>query len=82
MRLLVVVCFDFGGRDGVLLLCVLFCRMNRDDHPLPPKAAGEEEDEALLEDYPWVEGPLKMDYGYNVKCVLSPPFGRTNVNPS
>ncbi|UKZ81203.1 hypothetical protein TrVFT333_008975 [Trichoderma virens FT-333] len=38
-----------------------------DENALPAKAASEEEDEALLEDYPWVEGPLKMDYGYNVE---------------
>lgn len=34
---------------------------------LPPRAATEEEDEALFEDYPWIDGPLKMDYGTNVR---------------
>ncbi|KAK1238676.1 hypothetical protein MKX07_004252 [Trichoderma sp. CBMAI-0711] len=34
------------------------------------EAATEEQDEALLEDYPWVEGPLKMDYGYNVNTFI------------
>lgn len=42
-------------------------RITRDQTPLPPKAPTEEEDEALLDDYPIVEGPLKMDYGYNVR---------------
>ncbi|GFP59403.1 putative acetyltransferase SAR2635 [Trichoderma asperellum] len=41
--------------------------ITRDQTPLPPKAPTEEEDEALLDDYPIVEGPLKMDYGYNVR---------------
>jgi hypothetical protein len=48
-----------------------WCRITRDQSPLPPKAATEEEDEALLEDYPWVEGPIKTDYGYNVMYVVS-----------
>ncbi|KAH6604209.1 WbbJ Acetyltransferase (isoleucine patch superfamily) [Trichoderma cornu-damae] len=48
-------------------LVEMWKEITRDNSPLPPKAASEEEDEALLEDYPWVEGPLKMDYGYNVE---------------
>ncbi|KAL6902958.1 trimeric LpxA-like protein [Trichoderma evansii] len=41
--------------------------ITRDETPLPPKAATEEEDEALLDDYPIVEPGLRMDYGYNVR---------------
>ncbi|UKZ55434.1 hypothetical protein TrVGV298_009258 [Trichoderma virens] len=48
-------------------LVEMWKEMTRDENALPPKAASEDEDEALLEDYPWVEGPLKMDYGYNVE---------------
>jgi len=42
-------------------------RLTRDETPLPPPAATPEEDEDLLGDYPWVDGPVKMDYGFNVK---------------
>ncbi len=38
-----------------------------DKTPLPPPAVTLEEDEARLQDYPWIEGPVRMDYGYNVK---------------
>lgn len=38
-----------------------------DERPLPPGAATEEEDEALFEEEPWIERPLTMDYGFNVK---------------
>ncbi|KAL7947273.1 trimeric LpxA-like protein [Trichoderma barbatum] len=48
-------------------LVEIWREITRDENTLPQKAATEEEDDALLEDYPWVEGPLKMDYGYNVK---------------
>ncbi|KAL7818432.1 trimeric LpxA-like protein [Trichoderma gracile] len=48
-------------------LVEMWKEITRDSDPLPERAATEEQDEALLEDYPWVEGPLKMDYGYNVK---------------
>lgn len=34
---------------------------------LPPPAATEEEDVALLGDYPYIESPIRTDYGYNVK---------------
>jgi hypothetical protein len=27
---------------------------------------------ALLVDYPWIDSPIKMDYGYNVKYVKLP----------
>lgn len=48
---------------------------------MPPKAATEEEDDALLEDYPWVEGPLKTDYGYNIKYIPLPLLPRTTQIP-
>ncbi|KAL7812385.1 trimeric LpxA-like protein [Trichoderma aethiopicum] len=48
-------------------LVEMWKEITRDSDALPERASTEEEDEVLLEDYPWVEGPLKMDYGYNVK---------------
>lgn len=38
-----------------------------DTTPLPPPAATPEEDEALLRGYPYAEGPIKFDYGFNCK---------------
>ncbi|KAK0724898.1 hypothetical protein B0H67DRAFT_118283 [Lasiosphaeris hirsuta] len=39
----------------------------KDDTPLPPVAPTTEEDDVLFQDYPWVDGPIKVDYGFNVK---------------
>jgi hypothetical protein len=41
-------------------------RICGDQTPLPPPAATEADDEILLQDEPFVEGPIKFDYGYNV----------------
>lgn len=38
-----------------------------DKTPLPPQAASAEADEELFADYPWVEGPIHIDYGTNVR---------------
>ncbi|KAK2062825.1 hypothetical protein LY76DRAFT_602253 [Colletotrichum caudatum] len=43
--------------------------INGDTIPLPPLRVRRDEDNALLENYPWIEAPIKMDYGYNVKFV-------------
>ncbi|KAL7923477.1 trimeric LpxA-like protein [Trichoderma austrokoningii] len=48
-------------------LVEIWKEITRDESPLPSKAPTEEEDEALLDDYPIVEGGIKMDYGYNVR---------------
>ncbi|WDK23089.1 acetyltransferase [Colletotrichum graminicola] len=37
------------------------------NQPLPPTGATEEGDDAVLHEYPWIERPIKIDYGYNVK---------------
>ena len=52
---------------GMLTLC----RITQDETPLPPKVDGddEEKDEGLLENYPWIDGPIRVDTGYNVKYV-------------
>ncbi|KAI3548381.1 galactoside O-acetyltransferase [Colletotrichum filicis] len=39
----------------------------RDVRPLPAPATSAEEEEKNLADEPWVDGPVRMDYGYNVK---------------
>ncbi|CAI6094368.1 hypothetical protein V2G26_015057 [Clonostachys chloroleuca] len=37
------------------------------NEPLPPRAATEDEEDAVLHEYPWIERPINIDYGYNVK---------------
>ena len=34
---------------------------------MPPEGPTPEEDEALFADDPWIEGPVRIDYGFNVK---------------
>lgn len=41
--------------------------ITKDDRPLPPPAATDEEEDAILHEYPWIERPIRMDYGTNVK---------------
>ncbi len=38
-----------------------------DDGPLPPKASTEEDDELLFADDPWIDSPIKVDYGINLR---------------
>lgn len=39
----------------------------QDTTPMPLQAPTQEEDDALFNDDPWIEAPLAMDYGYNVR---------------
>lgn len=41
--------------------------ITEDTTPLPPVKENPEEDDALFENDPWVEPPIRMDYGFNVK---------------
>lgn len=41
--------------------------ITNDERPLPPPAATEDEDDAVLHEYPWIERPINIDYGTNVK---------------
>ena len=44
-----------------------------DDTPIPLEAPTPDEDSDLLVEYPYVDGPLKVDYGFNVRWdSLSP----------
>lgn len=38
-----------------------------DKTPLPPVAATEEEDEALFNADAYIDGPIKVDYGTNLR---------------
>lgn len=38
-----------------------------DKTPLPTPAATEEEDDILLQDFPYIDAPIKVDYGTNLR---------------
>jgi hypothetical protein len=38
-----------------------------DRSPLPPPGANEEEEALLLQDEPYIDGPIKVDYGTNLR---------------
>lgn len=42
-------------------------RVVQDETPLPPQRDDPAEDEAALADEPWIEGPVRIDYGFNVR---------------
>ncbi|KAK6207602.1 galactoside O-acetyltransferase [Colletotrichum tabaci] len=48
-------------------LALLVKDILKDDRALPDPAPTPHEDEKSLADEPWIDGPVKMDYGYNVK---------------
>ncbi|KAH7558829.1 maltose O-acetyltransferase-like protein [Bipolaris maydis] len=48
-------------------LTELFRDVIQDKTPLPPQAQSAEEDDKLFENDPWIEPPMAMDYGYNVR---------------
>ncbi|KAF1961887.1 maltose O-acetyltransferas-like protein [Byssothecium circinans] len=48
-------------------LTELFRDVLDDKSPLPPPAATPEVDDKLFDDDPWIEPPVAMDYGFNVK---------------
>ncbi|KAI9151303.1 Maltose O-acetyltransferase [Paramyrothecium foliicola] len=41
--------------------------ITNDDRPLPPQGADDEQEDAILHEYPWIEPPLRCAYGSNVK---------------
>ncbi|KAI8942007.1 hypothetical protein NX059_000115 [Plenodomus lindquistii] len=48
-------------------LTELFRDIIQDKTPLPPPGATQVEDDKQFENDPWIEPPLAMDYGYNVR---------------
>ena len=43
-----------------------FYSIIQDNRPLPPQAPTQEEDDELFSEDPWVERPLRADYGTNI----------------
>jgi acetyltransferase-like isoleucine patch superfamily enzyme len=41
--------------------------ITNDPNPLPPPGANLEEEDAILHAYPWIEPPIRFDYGINVR---------------
>ncbi|KAF9871703.1 galactoside O-acetyltransferase [Colletotrichum karsti] len=59
--------FNNAGDVSRRTLIGMWKDLNGDTIPLPPPRARRDEDDHLLEDWPWIDAPIKMDYGYNVK---------------
>ncbi|GME65491.1 hypothetical protein CDV31_007847 [Neofusicoccum parvum] len=41
--------------------------ITNDEKELPPPAPTPEEEDSVLHNYPWVERPIAIDYGYNIR---------------
>ncbi|RMJ22461.1 hypothetical protein PHISP_06674 [Aspergillus sp. HF37] len=59
--------FNAAGEVPRRRLIELWRDVVDDQTPLPPPRQDPDEDEELLEDEPWVEAPVRVDYGFNVK---------------
>ncbi|KAL4807371.1 trimeric LpxA-like protein [Aspergillus unguis] len=59
--------FNNAGEVSRRRLIELYKDILQDDTPLPPARDDPAEDDALLEKEPWIEQPIRVDYGYNVK---------------
>ncbi|KAF6842875.1 galactoside O-acetyltransferase [Colletotrichum musicola] len=70
--------FNNAGDVSRRTLVGMWKDINGDTIPLPPPRTRRDEDDAILEDWPWIDTPIKMDYGYNVKYVM-PPLPRLEV---
>lgn len=58
---------DFCGGGQSLLTLGVKNSIAQDTTPLPPAKEDPAEDDAVLENEPWIEQPIRVDYGYNVK---------------
>ncbi|KAJ7140058.1 hypothetical protein C8R43DRAFT_1018803 [Mycena crocata] len=59
--------FNNAGDVSRRELVQLFKNIQDDKTPMPAPAATPEEDEDVLSQYVWCDGPIKFDYGRNVK---------------
>lgn len=56
-----------ANKRSVILMVSASCSIIQDTRPLPPPADDQEADDALFKDDPWVQAPISMDHGFNVK---------------
>ncbi|KAL5351301.1 hypothetical protein ACLOAV_003155 [Pseudogymnoascus australis] len=59
--------FNRAGEVDRRRLVELWRDILGDKTPLPAKALTQEEDDKLFNNDPWVDGPIKVDYGINMK---------------
>ncbi|KAF2270257.1 maltose O-acetyltransferas-like protein [Lojkania enalia] len=59
--------YNTAGEVSRRRLTELWRDINQDTTPLPPPSPTPEEDEKLFDNDPWVEPPVNMDYGFNVR---------------
>ncbi|KAF4634214.1 hypothetical protein G7Y89_g3884 [Cudoniella acicularis] len=59
--------FNQAGEASRRELVKLWRDVVDDESPLPPPGATEEEEFELLQDEPYVEGPIKVDYGTQIR---------------
>ncbi|KAF7594516.1 hypothetical protein BBP40_008963 [Aspergillus hancockii] len=59
--------FNNAGDVSRRRLVELWKDIIEDKTPLPPPKEDPAEDEALLKWEPWIEAPIRMDYGFNVR---------------
>ena len=55
------------GPGSLVLIGAAACSISGDDRQLPPPLADAEQDAALFEDEPWIDPPIRIDYGTNVR---------------
>jgi hypothetical protein len=46
-------------------------RIINDKVPLPPPGATDEEGAILLQDEAYIDSPIKIDYGFNARCIYT-----------
>ncbi|KAJ7763670.1 maltose transacetylase [Mycena maculata] len=63
--------FNNAGDVSRRQLVELWRDIIQDATPLPPPAADPAADDALFATEPWVTGPVRMDYGTNIKLAPS-----------
>ncbi|KAK1141492.1 hypothetical protein N8T08_009032 [Aspergillus melleus] len=59
--------FNNAGDVSRRRLAELWKEVTEDPTPLPPPKEDAAEDDALLEQEPWIEPPVRIDYGFNVR---------------
>jgi acetyltransferase-like isoleucine patch superfamily enzyme len=59
--------FNQAGEASRRELVKLWQDVVDDKSPIPPPGKAEEEDAIILQDYPYIDGPIKVDYGTHLR---------------